>query len=609
MNRLLAATSALAALAAPALAQDTFDLGEITIFTNKGGEETELSRTGATVEVVTEEELRTAPTTKVADFLRTLPGVTASSNGPVGAQSTLRIRGLDGRYIKVMIDGIDVTDPAITQTTFNWGELTTDGISRIEILKGSSSSVYGSRAIGGVVNITTKRATEPGNHAEVMAEGGSFDTFRGGATLTTRGDRGGAAFSINRITTNGFSASAAGTEPDGFNATQYNFSADVAVGDSLELGLSALYLDAEGDFDEFGGDGLPPFDEYGTTRTTGVRAYAELMTGEVQHTFSASYYNNDRKSTSNGVNTLFDSERRRADYQGVWSPSSTATYTFGTDYEEESYNSGADTGAADLFGIFGEALIAPTDQLDLAMSLRWDNHSEFGGHLSGRLAAAYRVTDATILRAVAATGFRAPSLYELNSTLYGNTALQPETSTSFELGAEHQFGGGNYVKATAFYTRITDLIQFVTLTPWPAFTGQYQQVPGTSVSKGIELSGQWVINDIVSLVGSYTYTDATDATGAPLLRVPGNDLVIGLDAQLTDQWSGKLFVNYVADRPAEFGTPMPDYTVVDAALSYAVNDRAEFYLRIENLFDEQYQTAAGYNAPSRGFYFGFRGTF
>lgn len=611
MTRFLSATSALALICSPALAQDVFDLGEITIFTNRAGEETELDRTGATVEVVTEEELRRAPSAKVGDLLTTLPGVTVSSNGGLGAASNLRVRGLDGKYIKVLVDGIDVTDPSGTQVQFDWGNLTTGGISRIELLKGSSSSIYGSRAIGGVINISTRPPEEPGTTTEVTAEAGSYDTWRAGATIAHRGDRGGLSFSLNRVETEGFSASAgANPEPDGFEAWQLNFSGDYQATDTLRLGVSGFYLDARGDFDEFGGDGAPPYDEVTDTLNRGIRGYAELQTGAVQHTFSASWFDVDRTSTSNGFSTPFDGTRKRFDYTGVYVQSDAVTFTFGTDWEEEGFDSGVETGTADTLGLFGEVLYAPTDALDLAMSLRWDDHSDFGSNLSGRIAAAYRLSDATTLRAVAATGFRAPSLYELNSTLYGNPTLDPEESASFELGVEHQFGPGSFVKATAFYTEIDDLIQFVTLTSFPLpFTGQYQQVAGTSTSQGVELSGAWALNDRFGLFGSYTYTDATDATGARLLRVPGHDVVMGLDADFGNGWSGDLFVNYVADRPDEFGVTMEDYTVVNAALRYEVRDNVEVYLRVENLFDKDYQTAANYNSAGQGFYFGLRGTF
>ncbi len=614
MKKLLLTASALAVCATGAArAQEAFELDEITISATKSGAGTPLDRTGATVQVITQEQLEQADESTLAEFLARQPGISVSANGGIGANTTLRIRGLDGKYIKVLVNGIDVTDPSSTQAQFNWGGLTTANLGRVEILKGSSSSLYGSRAVGGVVNISTiKRPDTPGSEVTLSLEGGSFETYRAAAHFGYTGARGGMSFGIDRLTTNGFSAKsgAANTEADGYEGTQLTFSADVMATDTLKLGLSAYALDSEGDFDEFFGDGAPPYDEFNTTESRGLRAFAELMTGAVDHSLSFSYFRTDRTSSSNGFPTMFDGERKRVDYVGSLTASEILTLTFGADWEEASFNSGADSGSTETTGLFGEVLYAPTADLDLSASVRLDDHSSFGSHVTGRVAAAYRVGDATVLRAVAATGFRAPSLYELNSTLYGNPALQPEESTSFELGVEHDFGPGRSVKATAFHTRIDNLIQFVTLTSWPLpFTGQYQQVPGDSTSQGVELSGTWAVNDWLSLFGNYTYTDAVDATGARLLRVPAHDLTVGLGGTFAAGWSGNLNLRHVADRPAEFGTAMGDYTVVNAGVSYAFTDHAEGYLRIENLLDETYATAAGYQASGRALYAGLRASF
>ncbi|GHH02066.1 TonB-dependent receptor plug domain-containing protein [Pseudodonghicola xiamenensis] len=613
MKKFLATASALAVCAAsPLLAQDAYELDEITVTANKSGEATPLNRTGATVEVITQEDLKNAGETTVAEYLAREPGITVSGNGGLGTSTSLRIRGLGDKYIKVLVNGIDVTDPSSPQIQYNWGNMTTDNIERIEILKGSSSALYGSRAVAGVVSITTlTRPEEPGQKTTMSVEGGSNDTWRGTATYGYSGSRGGLAIGIDRTITDGFSSSAGGTEKDGYQGTQLSFSADVMATETLKLGLTAYSLEARGHFDEFGSDGTPPYDEYTTTKTRAARAYGQLDLGAWQHQVSASYYKNDRISSSNGVDTPFKGKRKRVDYVGSYSVSDMLGLTFGTDWEEQSYDSGADTGKTRTTGVFGEVQYAATSALDLSGSVRYDHHSNFGDHVTGRLAAAYQLTGATTLRATAATGFRAPSLYELNNTLYGNPNLKPEESTSFELGIEHDFGVGRIIKATAFYTEIDDLIDFRSLYDdtgaW--IGGRYQTIPGTSTSQGIELSGQWAINDQLGLYANYTYTDAEDANGDRLLRVPRNDVNIGLTADLAARWSGEVNVRYVADRPAEYGVEMKDYTVVNLGVAYAITDQAQAYLRVENLFDEEYQTAEGFNTQGQAVYVGLRASF
>jgi vitamin B12 transporter len=610
MTRYLSAASALALIPLAAAAQEPFDLGQITVFANQS--EIEVRRTGATVDIVESAEIARAAPAKLADVLDTLPGISVSASGGLGGNTNLRIRGLDGKYVSVLIDGIDVADPSSTQTQFDWGLLTTGGISRIEVLKGSQSALYGSEAIGGVINITTARAEEPGTEATVTAEAGSFDTYRLGATVATRGERGGVSFSLNRVETDGFSAraGAANTEADGYDATQLTLAADYKATEILTLGLSAYALNASGDFDEFGGDGAPPFDEKFDSQVRGLRAFADLNVGGWSHLLALSWYDTDRSSTSNGFGTRFEGDRRKLDYLATHDLSDAITYSFGADLTRETFRSGAEAGETDTTGLFAELLYSPTADLDLAFALRHDDHSDFGGNLSGRIAAAWRLGGGTVLRAVASTGFRAPSLYELNSVLYGNRALQPEESVNFELGVEHDYGNGSFVKATAFHTEIDNLIQFITLTSFPLpFTGQYRQAPGTATSKGIEVAGAYALSDSVSLVGSYTYTDATDGAGAPLLRVPGHDLVLGIEADVTPRLAASVYLQHVADRPDDFGTPLRDYTVVNANIGYDITDTATAYLRVENLFDEDYQTVAGFAASDRAVYVGLRASF
>ena len=481
MKKLLLTASTLSlCTAGAARAQEIFDLDEITVSSTKAGIQTPLDRTGATVQVITQEELEQADETTLAEFLARQPGISVSANGGVGASTNLRIRGLGGAYIKVLVNGIDVTDPSSTQTQFDWGGMTTANLGRVEILKGSSSSLYGSRAVGGVVNISTiQRPDEPGSETTFALEGGSYETYRGAASYAYSGERGGLTFGIDRITTDGFSAKAGDTEKDGYQGTQLTFSADVMATEALKLGMSAYSLEAQGDFDGFSS----PYTDSITSRTRAVRTFAQLDLGAWQHELSLSYYKINRVyNYTGGLVSPFAGKRKRVDYVGNYTATDQLSLTFGADWEEESFNTGSVTGSVETTGLFGEVLYAATADLDLSASVRLDDHSTFGDYTTGRLAAAYRLTGATTLRAVAATGFRAPSLDELYGsffgTPYGNSAFVPEESTSFELGVEHEFAVGRSVKATAFHNRIENLIQY-DLTTW-----KYIQVQGESTTKG-----------------------------------------------------------------------------------------------------------------------------
>lgn len=589
---------------APALAQEVLDLDTITVTANQTA--TDLERSGATVEVIDAGEVRASPRVRLADRLTFEPGISASANGPLGTTATLRIRGLGGAYVPVLIDGIDVTDPASSGGGFDFGGLTNAGLGRVEVLKGSQSARYGLNAVGGVINIESLRPTEDGVHGFVEAEAGSFDTRRGVLGLTARTDRTDLAFSISRIETDGFSASAFGTEDDGYDATQANLYARHQVTDIFAAGLSALYIDSRAEFDEFGGDGARPFDEYNKREVTGLRLFSELVTGPVSHELSLSTFETDRVSFSNGTGDPFKGTRERIEYRGSYDTGGIWTLNFGGDYtEEEDLNQ-----KIDIAGLQAELLIAPLRSLDLAFSVRHDDHSEFSGELSSRAALAWRIRDDLILRASASDGFRAPTLSQLDP-FFGNPEFQPETSVSYDLGLEKRFADRGFVRATLFYTEIDDQIFFDgTSTRCASTFGCFEQ--GDFEAEGVELSGSYAINDALVINAAYTFTDAqqNDARAA---RVPRHDFALGFDAQMSPKLAAQFTFQHIAGiEPSGFApaaNKVGDHTLVHVNTAYQVNDSVEAFLRVENLFDEDYETAGGFNTSGRAAYAGLRASF
>lgn len=259
-----------------------------------------------------------------------------------------------------------------------------------------------------------------------------------------------------------------------------------------------------------------------------------------------------------------------------------------------------------ITGIFGQADWSPIYALTVNAALRLDEHSEFGSYTSGRLTGAYELPTQTVLRASLGSGFRPPSNYELFS-IYGNPDLDPETSLSADLGVEQAFAGGRgNVSATLFWLEIEDLIEY------DFATSAYAQSDGTSESKGVELAAAWEITEAVSLLGSYTYTDAEDADGEDRDRIPRHDFSVSL-AGAVNRISYGVEARFVADYTdggtADTENFDEDFTVVNARVAYALTDQAEVYLRAENLFDAEYQTARGYGTSDQAFFAGIRGTF
>lgn len=593
---LLASVAFTALLAAPGLAQEAFDLDEIVVSPSLAP--VDPARTGATVEVVEGDDLQNADTSLIQTLSRE-PGVSFSANGGVGSNTTLRIRGLDTSYIGVRVNGIDVTDPSSTQTGFNFGGLTAAGLGRVEILKGSQSAIYGSEAIAGVVDITTARPRGLGFSADLNLEAGSFGTRSGSLWMGHATERGEVALSYSRLITDGISALASDTEEDGFEQEMLTLSTRYDLTDTVTVGASALWRDGMVEIDR-------PFvgnagENFFTQR--GARVFAEFETGGIDHRLSYSVFDSERRDPG-GFTPYFNGDREELQYIGSAEIGATSTLGFGLDETRETFDIPGASGEVTTRSVFAELQLRPADDLDLSLALRHDDHSRFGGSTTGRIAAAWRAQPDLTLRAVLGSGFRAPSLYELFGP-YGSTTLQPEQSRSFELGAEKTFEAG-FVRATAFYTEIDDLIGY------DFILSAYNQQPGTTVTRGLELAGRYALSDRVALFANYTLTDAK-TEGTRLVRVPRHDLVLGLDADLGNGFNGTFEVQRVADVEASAFAPVDnkvgDYTLVNLGVSYDITDRAQAYLRVENLLDEDYETAGGYNTPGRAAYFGLRASF
>jgi len=586
-----------------AFAQQTYDLG--TIVLSSSLTPTELGRTGASVEVLEGEDIGDRDGA-VIDRLTRLPGVNATSNGSLGAQSSIAIRGLPARYVGTRINGIDVGDLSGTQSQFNYGGLTPSGIGRIEVLKGSQSALYGSEAIAGVVNITTFRPEKLGFSGRYGVEAGSFDTYSGTLSMGYKSERGEIALSYGRVTTDGISTQSGNVEDDGFDQSTVDLTGEFAATEALTLGGALHYRDGDVDIDRSATDPSGNI----ASKERGARVFAELDAWNFTHTLSYSYFDIARRDPT-GFTTRFDGERQELAYLGSARLSGATVLNFGVDHTEESFSTSTDRGDEDNTSIKGELLVNPISTVDLSAALRYDENSDFGGKTTGRVSALWRAMDDLAFRAVIGTGFRTPSLYERFS-LYGDSGLQPEESVSYELGVERTFDAG-FVKATLFYTEIDDLIQFDgASTACASGFGCYNQVPGTTTSKGIELSGEYAVSSAVTLFGAYTYTDA-ETDGARLTRTPKHDTLFGVDLALGNRFSAYADVRHVADVvPSAFAPAnhkVGDYTLVGAGISYDITDTAELYVRAENIFDEDYETAGGFNQPGRAAYVGLRASF
>ena len=613
-NLLLAAASGLA-LAAPSasLAQDVIDVGEIVVTPNRTPQDK--AKSGSKVEKVDREEMEAQSLPLVTDYLTLMPGVAITSTGGVGAEGSLAIRGAARRYVKTLYNGIDISDPSNTQVQTSYQYLLSDGLDSIEVLKGSQSTLYGSDAIAGVISVSTLGGIVPGVRHRIQAEGGSFGTVRGSYGLRAADEAGAFALNLTGFRTDGISAAAAGTERDGYENVTADINGEYRFSENFSVFASGLFIDAEAEYDN--AFASPPADDLintnFTTQLAGRMGFnLDLLDGRFKNTVSIQAFDVKRDIVSTGFLANYNGSRVKADYQGSYEANEWLQLQFGADHERQSSDTltsigtpwqAATSDSFSLTGFWGQVVLTPTEALTLTAGVRHDEHSEFGGATTYRGTASYTFADwGTRLHSSIGTGFRAPSLYELNDPFSGNPTLQPETSFSLDAGVEQTFFGGRLVTdVTLFLLDIDDLIIN------DASTGfVYQQVPGTTKQRGVEAAAVWRANEWLDLGAAYTYTDSRTQTGTRNIRIPRHAIALTAEAKPWERWTFSTAVKVALDTVDSGGFELDDYVLANAKVGFKPTEDTELYVRVENLLDQDYQTSRGLNTPGFSAFAGFK---
>ncbi|NBW07623.1 MAG: TonB-dependent receptor [Caulobacteraceae bacterium] len=635
-----AATAALLLTAGAAAAQtvpqtdDATLPGDVVITANRSAQPAD--RVGQSVTVLTSKDIEANQTVAVADLLARTPGVSVTSTGGLGSVTALRIRGAEADQTLFVVDGVKLNDPSATGAGYNPGNLLTGDVARIEVLRGAQSTLWGSQAIGGVVNLITAEPTRP-FQASLDAEAGSRGTsyLRGG--LGGVSDRIVWRVAASHYQTDGFSTYAAGTEKDGYENTGLSGRLNIKLTDDVSLDLRSVYSSARVDFDGF----PPPFYSFNDTREYGTTkdlvAYAglnfDLFDDRLKNRVAYGYTRTDRQNfdpTFPASPLTYDSngENKRYEYQGVFDITSDWVATFGAEHEDSEFTAAPTTASAGLDGYYLQVQGEVVDGLTLTGGVRRDEHDTFGGKTLGQAAAAWSLNGgATVLRASYGQGFKAPSLYQLYSD-YGNTALSPEEADAWDAGVEqHLFDKRLTVSATYFDRETTNQIDFFSCTGTETITaaplcfkngvrrfGYYANIAETKTT-GVELAAAGSVGP-VEVEANYTYTDAKNESagannGKQLVRRPQDMANLSATYVWPFRLSTTVAVRYAGESFDNVSntTRLDAYTLVDLRASYPVNDTVEIYGRVENVGDEKYATTANYGVAGRGTFIGVRARF
>lgn len=598
-----------------------------------------LTKVGSTVTVISQEALRNNQTIAITDALAQTPGVSFSRNGGIGGTTALRIRGAESDQTVVVIDGVKLNDPATAGGGFNFGNLLIGDVQRVEVLRGAQSTLWGSQAIGGVVNVITTAPERP-FEANANLEGGSFGTGYGIAGIGGKSEKFMWRASGGYYATDGISAFVNGREPDGYRNVGFSGRGKVAITETVSAEVRAVYSRGRNEFDGFPAPAFAFADTREVATTKEFVGYAgvtaDTFDGRLKNRFAYGYTDTERSQVNpDQAVTIYTfnsrGKNRRWEYQGSLALAENWTGVFGAESERSTMTSASPSsftpnpapiaGAITINSGYAQVQGEVLSGLTLTGGLRHDSHDTFGGHTLGQAAAAWAFNDgATVLRASFGQGFKAPTLYQLYSP-FGNTRLQPESAESWDGGVEQQFADGAVkVIATGFLRNTTNQIDFVScpnVNPLctPGKSGVYDNI-SRARAYGLELAGSLQIAHL-ALEANYTYTHTENMTagnvnrGKALARRPR--ITANLSATYT--WDIPLTtgvgVRYAGDAfdDAANRNVLGHYTLVDLRASWAINDTFDLYGRLENLFDVKYATTRNYGTLGRGVYGGVRAHF
>ncbi len=605
-----------------------------------------IDRVAASITVLDKAAIDTAGDLSVADLLLRTPGVSLSRNGGYGTSTSLRLRGAESDQTVVVIDGVKLNDPSSTGGGYNFANLLTGDANRIEVLRGPQSILWGSQAIGGVVNIVTP-LPEKSLEGSVDVEAGSRETVSARAALGGRTGPlswriGGQAF-----TTDGISAIATafgGKEADGYTNQSVTGRAVLDITDGVSADLRGYYSNGRVEIDGFSGDTA----EYSRNRE--FVGYAglniALLDGRFRNRIAYGYTDTDRDNFNPALQRpqTFDAagKNRRLEYQGSLAIVPGVDALFGAENEVSRFRSVSPPaslaspipaparGRAEITSFYGQLNLSPAEGLTLTGGLRNDDHNRFGSRTLFAGGGVWALPTGTVLRASYSEGFKAPTLYQLFSE-YGNQNLDPEQAHGWEAGAEQRFLDGKVsLGATYFERRSRDLIVFAscsttTLDPLCFVPGSsstqrrfgYYENVARAFAQGIEAAGHVAINDALSIDGNYSWTLSEDRSqgsanlGKQLARRPRHTWNISAQYSIPKgpslgaavRWAGESFDN------ASNSTRLAPYTLVDLRVELPVSEEIRIFVRGENVFDEKYETIYRYGTLGRSIYAGLRGRF
>ncbi len=592
---------------------------------------TPIDQVGSSISLITAQDIQDHQWRTVPDALQQVPGLDVVQSGGAGGQTSVFIRGANSNHTKVLIDGIEANDPSTPNDGFDFGQALTGGLARIEVLRGPQSSLYGSDALGGVIDIVTREGRGP-IRLDATVEGGSFDTFNQSALVSGSDRRLSYAFGVDHVhvgatpvTPLDLLAPGEARIDDRYDNVTLSTKLGFDVNSVLGFGLVARYVDSDLKFTGENYDLYPLPDEPDAAQTnqkerqffTRGEARLNLWDGRFANVFGLGYTDCRTVTAApddgfGASTTLSNGDRIKFDWRGTLDLSMTETLVLGAEDRRDRIFSPQDAQDSERAG-YAELQSHPFADFSGAISVRYDADDRFDDKLTWRIAPAYTIAaTGTLLKASYGTGFKAPTLTQLfvsfpSFNFFANSNLRPEESEGYDAGFEQPlFDNRLRFGATGFHNAIRNLI-----TDNVDFTS-YANI-GRATTYGAESFVTVAPIRQVSLRVDYTYLVARDDIAhQELLRRPKTKIDFTAVWRPTDKLTLSatgLYVGARVDGNRDFSISrmtVGPYATFGVAGEYALTKTLTTFARIDNLADRRYEDPTGFQRPGIGAFGGIR---
>jgi len=562
------------------------------------------TRRAASITVIDREQLELQNARDLADVLRFNAGLDIGRNGGPGQTTSVFIRGAESNHVLLLIDGVRINPGTIGVPAIQ--NIDPDLIERVEIVKGPRSTIYGSDAIGGVINVITRRGTSP-KEVHFSVGGGSFNTTDISAQAGLGDSDLGGNFALSHYDTDGFATRVGATDDHGYDNLSFNVSL-WKTRDNHRFEFDAWRSDGNTEYADFF---LNTVDQDYTNQSLKARLITELrpywesavtlayISDDIQQNQPSFTGENDFLTTDrvsfDWQNSLVDSQQNRL-VLGVYGyDESVDVLSFGTPFNENT----SVIAAYGEYGVRGE-------RYDASIAARFTDHDDFGSATTWHTDVGYRVNPQLQLIFAAGTGFRAPDATD-RFGFGGNPELDAEESTTIELGARYRFSDRQMLSVRVFDQNIDNLINYV-VTDFVTFAGNNQNIDETRTT-GLEIGHSWA-GDRLKVETSIVIQDPKDeATDLGLLRRAEEILTANAYYAIGN---GTIGVNLLAtgkrpdvDANTFARIESPGYVLGNLSYSHSINDRVTVRASVDNVLDTQYQTANGFNTAERSYFVEF----